>query len=199
MSTVQYVIDAVVVIAAVALLARARARPRRRERPDSVLDALTGMLNDRSLTARVRELSEQAALTDKPIGVVVGDVDHFSTVNDEHGRDVGDVALAEIASILRKELRAFDMAYRLGDEEFLVLLPGAGLAEATEVAERLRIAVEITRAGGQRLTMSFGAASSSAGAFDYDALFAEARAALTQAKHAGRNRVACAEALPAAA
>jgi two-component system, cell cycle response regulator len=200
MSTVQHLIDALVLAGAAACLAAARVRSGRRERrPASALDGLTGMLNEHALAARIRELTEQSALTDKPIALILGDVDGFAAVNHEHGREAGDVALTELASILRRELRAFDMAYRLDDEAFLVLLPGARLEEAREVAERLRVAVEITRAGGQRLTMSFGAASSTAGTFDYDALLAEAQAALAEAKLGGRNRVAAADALPAAA
>lgn len=81
------------------------------------------------------------------------------------------------------------MAYRLGGEEFLVLLPGASAEDAGEVAERLRTAVGAFPAGGVDVTMSFGVASSRGGAFDYEALFELADAALHEAKGAGRNRV----------
>jgi diguanylate cyclase (GGDEF)-like protein len=173
----------------VALLTTALMHSEVEHRSESVLDGLTGMLNRRSLGARVRELSEQARLTGEPVGVVVCDIDHFKTVNDEHGHTVGDAVLVDVAYTLRKELRAFDLAYRLGGEEFLVLLPGADLEQSIAVAERLRSAVERIPSGGLSVTLSFGAVSSGGGAFDYAQLFAAADAALYDAKRSGRNRV----------
>ena len=182
---------------AVAILSTALMRSDLDHRKESVLDNLTGMLNRRSLGGRVHELGEQAAITGDPIGVIVGDLDHFKTVNDTHGHQVGDAVLVDVAYSIRKELRAFDLAYRLGGEEFLVLLPGATAAEALELAGRLREAVEGNRAGGLDVTMSFGVSSSGGGAFDYDTIFAAADAALYRAKQNGRNRVEAAGATPA--
>ena len=121
------------------------------------------MLNRRSLAARVTELTEQSQIAGASIGLIVGDIDNFKAVNDEHGHAVGDAVLVDVAYALRKELRAFDMAYRLGGEEFLVLLPGASAGEAAELAERLRMAVGAFPAGGVDVTMSFGVASSPGG------------------------------------
>ena len=177
-------------LAATAVLSTALMRSDLEHRSESVLDGLTGMLNRRSLTTRVVELEQQALLTRRPIGVVLADVDRFKTVNDEHGHRVGDAVLVDVAYTLRKELRAFDLAYRLGGEEFLVLLPGADLDATAEVADRLRLAIELTPAGGRRVTMSCGAASSGDEPFAYDPLFAAADAALYEAKRKGRNRVA---------
>ena len=73
--------------------------------------------------------------------MIVADIDNFKAVNDEHGHQIGDAVLVDVAYTLRKELRAFDIAYRLGGEEFLVLLPGATLEDAELLAERLRVAV----------------------------------------------------------
>lgn len=98
-------------------------------------------------------------------------------------------SVVTVAYALRKELRAFDLAYRVGGEEFLVVIPGGDEAEAGTLAERLRVAVEAEPAGGQPVTMSFGIASSGGGALDFDALFARADAALYEAKAAGRNAV----------
>jgi diguanylate cyclase (GGDEF)-like protein len=162
----------------------------REHRSESVLDGLTGMLNRRSLAARAAELDEQAALTGQSIGVIVADLDHFKAVNDEHGHQRGDAVLVDVAYTLRKELRAFDLAYRLGGEEFLVMLPGATLADAEMLAERLRAAVESTPAGGLHVTMSFGVASARGADARNAELLAQADAALYAAKHAGRNRVA---------
>ncbi len=185
-------VHALVLIAGVGLLSSALMRSDREHRSESVLDGLTGMLNRRALAARVAELTEQSQITGAAIGVIVGDLDNFKTVNDEHGHTVGDAVLVDVAYALRKELRAFDMAYRLGGEEFLVLMPGAGPAEAGEVAERLRRAVGAFPAGGIDVTMSFGVASSAGKRFDYAALFAAADTALYEAKRGGRNRVAIA-------
>jgi diguanylate cyclase (GGDEF)-like protein len=165
-------------------------------RTESVIDGLTGMLNRRALDARLNELAAQAAITGEPIGVIIGDIDHFKKVNDELGHAVGDAVLVDLAYALRKELRAFDLAYRLGGEEFLVVLPGATLAESVDLAERLREAVAENLLGGQAVTMSFGVADSGGSGFDHRAVLHAADLALYEAKRAGRNRVAHAGKLP---
>ena len=178
---------------AVAFLSTALMRSDLDHRSESVLDVLTGMLNRRSLDARVAELEQQAAVTGETIGLIVGDIDHFKAVNDAHGHAQGDAVLVDVAYTLRKELRAFDLAYRIGGEEFVVVLPGAGQQDAGDVAERLRLAVELSPVGGLQVTMSFGVASSLPGPFAFPELFAAADAALYEAKSAGRNRVVLAE------
>lgn len=158
-------------------------------RSDAVIDQLTGMLNRKALSVRVLELGQQSEITGEPVGVIVGDLDHFKNINDTCGHSVGDAVLKEVAYLLRKQLRAFDLAYRLGGEEFLILVPGSDLAHAAELAERLREGVCTERlSGGVEITMSFGVAAS-AERFDYTTVFAEADAALYRAKRGGRNRV----------
>ena len=89
--------------------------------------------------------------------MIVADLDHFKAVNDSHGHTVGDIALKDVAYILRKQLRAFDLAYRLGGEEFLILVPGSDAGHTVELADRLRAAVAAeTVAGSIEVTMSFG-------------------------------------------
>ena len=167
-------------------------------RNDAVIDQLTGMLNRNALRSRVNELTQQAGLTGEPVGVIVGDLDHFKNINDTMGHAVGDVVLSEVAYLLRKQLRAFDLAYRLGGEEFLVLLPGAELDVAAELATRLRATVaENTVAGGVRVTISLGVAASQRGEpFDYEATFEKADGALYEAKREGRDQVCLAEPAP---
>ncbi len=99
--------------------------------------------------------------------------------------------LQDVAYLLRKQLRAFDLAYRIGGEEFLVLLPGANREQAEAMAERLRQGVQAdTVGGGLRVTMSFGVSASPRDqAFDYQRVCEEADAALYEAKRQGRNRV----------
>ena len=110
-------------------------------RSDAVIDQLTGMLNRKALGVRALELAQQSEVTGEPVGVIVADLDHFKHVNDTRGHTVGDAVLKEVAYLLRKQLRAFDLAYRLGGEEFLILVPGSDIDHAAELAERLREAV----------------------------------------------------------
>ncbi|MHB8532806.1 MAG: GGDEF domain-containing protein [Solirubrobacteraceae bacterium] len=177
--------------AAVAILSTALMKSDLAHRSEAVIDPLTGMLNRNSLKDRTHELAHQSARTGQPVGLIVADLDHFKGVNDSHGHATGDAVLQDVAYVLRKQLRAFDLAYRIGGEEFLVLVPGADLSQAAEMAEKLRRGVEAdTVGGGLRVTMSFGvAASPEGGAFDYEQVCAEADVALYEAKRAGRNRV----------
>ena len=123
--------------------------------------------------------------------MILGDLDQFKEVNDSQGHAAGDAALTDVAYLLRKRLRAFDLAYRIGGEEFLILLPGANLGEARIMAEQLRSAVAADSVGdGTALTISFGvSASNRRERFDYDAVFAAADSALYKAKSEGRNAV----------
>jgi diguanylate cyclase (GGDEF)-like protein len=191
----QLVISPLALIVCVAILSVPLMRSDIQHRSDAVIDQLTGMLNRNALGVRVQELMQQSAVTNEPVGLVVGDIDHFKQINDTHGHSVGDVALKEIAYMLRKQLRAFDLAYRLGGEEFLILLPGSDVQHAENLAERLRARVGSEQvAGGIPVTMSFGVGASARGeAFDYPVVFARADAALYEAKRRGRDRVCLAE------
>ena len=176
---------------AVAILSTALMQSDVRHRSEAVIDQLTGMLNRNSLADRTVELAHQSQRTGQPVGLIVGDLDHFKQINDTHGHATGDAVLQDVAYMLRKQLRAFDLAYRIGGEEFLVLLPGADLEQTAAMAERLRKGVEAdTVGGGLRVTMSFGvSASEQERAFDYKSICARADAALYEAKRSGRNGV----------
>jgi len=176
---------------AVAILSTALMRSDVIHRSEAVIDQLTGMLNRNSLKDRTVELEHQSERTAQPVGLIVSDLDRFKDVNDTYGHATGDAVLQDVAYLLRKQLRAFDLAYRIGGEEFLVLLPGADLEKTSAMAERLRQGVEAdTVAGGLRVTMSFGvSASREHRAFDYKTVCAQADAALYEAKRDGRNRV----------
>jgi diguanylate cyclase (GGDEF)-like protein len=176
-------------VCGIALVGSALMRSEVEHRADAIVDPLTQMLNRKALTARGRELELQSELSGRPVGVVLGDLDHFKAVNDRKGHQVGDAVLREIAYRWRTTLRAYDLAYRLGGEEFIVLVPGATEEEATGLAEKLREAIRAEPIAGQRVTMSFGVAVSGAGGFALDAQYARADAALYAAKHAGRDRV----------
>lgn len=177
---------------AIAMLSVALMRSDVEHRIDAVVDPLTGMLNRKALASRVHELTEQAAIERAPVGVVVCDLDGFKQVNDEHGHIRGDAVLRDIAGLMRKRLRAYDHAYRLGGEEFLILVPGGGLRESAQLAEDLRHSITQQTVGdGLSVTMSCGvsALSGESEDFDFDRALAEADAALYQAKRLGRDRV----------
>lgn len=155
-------------------------------REDVNTDPLTGLGNRRHLQARLQELQEQAT----PFAVVSLDIDHFKRVNDTWGHDVGDLVLKQLAMHLQDVSRVDDVPCRVGGEEFLLLLPGASVASAAQVAERLRRQVE--RASmppvGQ-VTVSLGVAGWPESSPDIAAVFKNADEMLYAAKHGGRNRV----------
>jgi len=178
-------------VVAVGMLSTALMRSDMEHRSEAVIDPLTGMLNRKALAARIAELTQQSRVSGQPIGVIVGDVDHFKRINDSHGHATGDAVLRDVAYVIRKQLRAFDLVYRLGGEEFLILLPGSDVEHALGRAERLRGAVaEASMTAGVNVTMSFGVSASKPEAeFDYDAVFGAADAALYEAKRGGRDQV----------
>lgn len=180
-----------VVIFTVAILSLALMRSDVHHRGAAVIDPLTGMLNRKALTTRVEELAQQSRVSGQPTGLIMGDLDHFKGVNDSHGHASGDAVLKDIAYSLRKHLRAFDLAYRIGGEEFLIVLLGAHARRCAGVAEELRRRISEGSFGdGVRVTMSFGVSASAADTeFDYAEVFAAADAALYEAKEAGRDRV----------
>jgi diguanylate cyclase (GGDEF)-like protein len=159
-------------------------------RHQSLLDPLTGLLNRLALQRRFEELRTQAAVSGGVLSMVIGDVDEFKRINDEHGHDAGDAVLCEIAAALRTNLRSFSLLYRVGGEEFLAVLPGLDCQQASALAERLREAVESCRPRGIAVTMSFGVACATGREVDFDSLFGEADRRLYDAKRGGRNRVA---------
>ena len=178
-------------VTAIAILSTALMRSDVEHRGEAVVDPLTAMLNRKALERRVEELRQQTEMLGAPVSMVMLDIDHFKRVNDTIGHQGGDAVLRDIAYLIRKEMRAFESAYRLGGEEFLVLLPGANVEQACTLAERLRGAVEdATFIEDTQVTISCGVSGSAGmGRFDYEALAAEADAALYEAKHGGRNRV----------
>jgi len=177
-------------ILCVAVLSTPLMRSDIQHRNDAVIDQLTGMLNRKALSARAQELAQQSEVTGEPVGMIVADLDHFKEINDTHGHGVGDAVLKEVAYLLRKQLRAFDLAYRLGGEEFLILVPGSNVEQTAELAGRLREGISVERVAGASVTMSFGVgASGHDERFSYPAVFAQADAALYEAKRSGRDRV----------
>lgn len=162
------------------------------QRDAAVLDPLTGLLNRKALEARTLELEQQARLAGGSVAFVACDLDNFKDVNDTHGHDRGDAVLRSVAYQMRKALRSFELIYRLGGEEFLILLPGARLDEGVAISERLRRTLEESQPGGLDLTASFGVSAAAGGEVVYERLFKAADEALYDAKAAGRNCVVAA-------
>jgi len=174
---------------AITLLGGAIVQSDRDHRREAVLDPLTGLFNRSALAQRFAD-QRRAPEDERRIGVLIGDLDHFKLINDEHGHAVGDAVLKDVAYQLRKHLRALDHVYRVGGEEFVAVLPGADVQSAEEAAERLRAAVEAARPAGLFVSISFGVVvATGADAADFDSLYRTADAALYEAKQAGRNSV----------
>jgi diguanylate cyclase (GGDEF)-like protein len=192
--------DPVSVIATLALLAvvisivLALQAAELHHRDEAILDPLTGLLNRHALLPRFTEISHQARLTHQPVCVLLCDVDSFKEINDRYGHDRGDAVLRDVAYELRKRLRSFELAYRLGGEEFLIVLPGVSRPEGQEIAERLRASIEQTRPTGISITISLGLSVASGEEVAYETLFKAADEALYEAKRTGRNRVVTAPA-----
>ena len=161
-----------------------------RWRRHAVLDPLTGLLNRQGLELRFEEVAEQARLSDRPVSLLMCDLDGFKGLNDEYGHARGDAVLREVAQRLRTELRSFELLYRIGGEELLLILPGADLSDGCRVGEQVRRAVETCRPTGLRVTLSVGVCSAEDSEIEFATMFEVADRALYDAKRQGRNRVA---------
>ncbi len=160
-----------------------------KQRRAAVLDPLTGLLNRAKLDERFEEVRQVAVARERTVGLLLCDLDHFKLVNDHHGHAAGDTVLVATAYELRRVLHDHELIYRLGGEEFAVVLPDTDLAAATAHAELVRAAVVAARPGGVHVTTSVGVAVGAPDDLDFSTLFEAADAALYRAKHAGRNRV----------
>jgi diguanylate cyclase (GGDEF)-like protein len=165
-------------------------------RAAATIDALTGLPNRNALGTRFAELAHQARISGSSVVVIVCDLDHFKDVNDMYGHERGDHVLRGTASAMRAALRTFELIYRFGGEEFVIVLPGAALAEGSEVAERVRVAVAACRPGGLDITLSAGVSAATGADVELATLFQAADEALYDAKRAGRNRVTAADLPP---
>lgn len=167
-----------------------------REEALAIQDSLTGLPNRRGLLARAQAEFSRAERAKGTVCVIMMDLDHFKEVNDRYGHAVGDSALRRIAEVLQEDRRAYDLTGRWGGEEFLVILPGASLAEAGVVGERIRSAIqsiELRAEGGEAVTLraSLGVAAARPAALPIglDQLLESADRAMYRAKREGGNRV----------
>lgn len=189
------------------LLARVRTQVRRKRYQDrlhenflqhlsmALTDGLTGLHNRRYLSTHLDSVMERMRDSEKPVSLLMIDVDHFKRVNDTYGHGVGDEVLHEIAQRILRNIRGFDLAARYGGEEFAVVMPDTPVEVALGVAERLcgKMASEPVHVTGSkdriRVTLSIGVAVSEGPDETAKKLLKRADEALYEAKRAGRNQV----------
>jgi eukaryotic-like serine/threonine-protein kinase len=158
----------------------------------ATVDGLTGCLNRRAFFELAEHELKRHGRLQKPFSVVMFDLDHFKSVNDQYGHAVGDEVLTSVSARVKQTCRNVDIFGRSGGEEFVLLLPETSLKDALEIAERLRQVTQqplTTKAGELRVTMSLGVTQAEPLDETIDAVLERADAALYKAKRAGRNRV----------
>jgi two-component system cell cycle response regulator len=159
-------------------------------------DPLTGLLNRRAFMERMEQEMSRAQREKKPLSLILADIDHFKSVNDTYGHQIGDLVLQRFVGQLTISTRPYDFLGRYGGEEFVVCLPGGGGLQAASVSERMRRQVENMEimlpdnSRSIRITASFGTASNSIeSGKNVDLLIKRADDALYLAKDKGRNCV----------
>jgi diguanylate cyclase (GGDEF)-like protein len=187
----QQLIAIAALIVSTVILTGALVESDRAHRRRSTLDSLTGLFNRNALEQRLADLHGQPCNPAEGLShaFLLCDLDHFKRINDRFGHAAGDAVLQDVAYTMRGALRAGDSIYRVGGEEILVILPGAGHEDAMEIAERLRVAVRERRPVGVSVSLSIGVAVAEPTTVDTDDLLARADAALYAAKAGGRDRV----------
>jgi diguanylate cyclase (GGDEF)-like protein len=165
----------------------------RRLRALAATDELTGVANRRGIMMFLDTQLAAARKSAQPLSVVAFDIDHFKHINDAHGHDAGDRALACVTALAGQAGRASDRLGRTGGEEFLLVLPAAGPDVAAEIAERMRRLVDTGSfdavVPGLHVSVSLGVATRTESDRDADTLLKRADEALYRAKRGGRNRV----------
>jgi diguanylate cyclase (GGDEF)-like protein/PAS domain S-box-containing protein len=161
----------------------------------AIIDDLTQVFNRRHFFYLAENALKLAVRYQRPLSIIMLDLDHFKEINDRYGHGAGDVVLQGFAKNAERTLRESDTFARFGGEEFIVLLPETSLDEALVVAERLRAEIAnmpiVTNFGEIPLTISLGISSSTLvnPPLSLEKLVDRADRALYQAKHSGRNRV----------
>jgi diguanylate cyclase (GGDEF)-like protein len=163
-----------------------------RYRQLSITDGLTGLFNHRHFYTRLEEECQRADRSGDPLSLLLVDVDNFKQFNDAYGHPAGDHVLTTLASVMGRSIRAMDMGFRYGGEEFTVILPQCGASGTSGIAERLREAFQATYHAvgdsGRYLSVSIGGAEYRQGE-GVQALVNRADQALYRAQRQGKNRV----------
>jgi diguanylate cyclase (GGDEF)-like protein len=159
----------------------------------AAIDPVSGVFNRRYLQVRLGEELQRSRRHEIPLALLLIDIDDFKIVNDSYGHLAGDLVLRDVAEILRRSVRVFDVCARFGGEEFVIIMPGSTADSAMRIAERIRERIEAYRPADRllttmRITVSVGLAVSELGT-TVSELLSMADGALYAAKHAGKNRI----------
>jgi diguanylate cyclase (GGDEF)-like protein len=169
----------------------------RKLRSAALTDPLTGLPNRRYAMKRLNQAWEASARTGKAMSTIMMDIDFFKSVNDEYGHDAGDAVLKETAIQLQDVCRDSEDVCRIGGEEFLVICANADANEASQCAERIRVAIESNvvhwKDFNRSVTMSLGVAAREPGIGSGEELMKASDEAVYLAKETGRNRVIVSE------
>jgi diguanylate cyclase (GGDEF)-like protein len=160
-------------------------------RDAATTDPLTGVGNRRWLDIEMKQRLSQFRRQYVPFSVLMMDIDHFKSINDQWGHDVGDLVIVKVSETIRKTLRDMDVLCRIGGEEFLAILPGTNIKAACVAAERIRHAIEMCPVFKQDrvipVNLSVGVTAAMS-ADEIDVMLKRADEALYAAKRDGRNR-----------
>jgi diguanylate cyclase len=162
----------------------------------ALVDALTNVLNRNAYNMKISQVIREFARVRQPFSLLVIDIDHFKKFNDQYGHKAGDRVLRSVAASIQDSLRASDLVFRYGGEEFVVILGGAQVENAAKLAEKIRQGVEkdyyIDKERKMKVTVSLGVACVNPEDTELS-LFERADKALYVAKRKGRNQVEVAE------
>lgn len=164
---------------------------------DATTDALTGLYNYRFFLGLLDQEFKRAVRYNRPLALIMIDIDFFKEYNDTHGHPLGNDILRKVAQIAKANCRDVDFVVRYGGEEFVVLLPETSMPEAFDIAEQIRIAISKFPFAGRKtqpggvLTVSIGVAAYPQDAYSDKEILEHADTALYLAKRSTRNRVVC--------
>jgi two-component system cell cycle response regulator len=165
-------------------------RQRKRLKELAHTDQLTSLLNRHCIVDVVPQLIQSTIKRKQYLSVIIVDVDHIKSINDEHGHSTGDVVLAETGRLLKEWCEPEDLAIRFGGEEFVLVLPDCSSRQAQKRAQALRQAIIDLKPEGISITASFGVTTAPARRLsNFETLFEIADKAVYKAKETGRNRV----------